>query len=395
MSSGHCWSNTMLALTLKNILRRPIRTVLTLLALGGAVAFMVCLLAFTQTYQTSLRKEFSGMGLHLMLVPLGCPYDAAAQILKGRTLDTSLPESALASARRDPAVDVAAPVFAAAIPRPSLGRTDLWIGVDEAAPKIRSWWKLKEGSFPAKPTDVLLGHEAAETELRAVGDTLYSPETKTSFTVCGILEQSGTSDDSQFFIPLKTAQTMFKQPGRITGIAIRLRDPNLIAPASARLQEIPGAQAVTMTEMIGTFLNLAGAAKALMLGVTFVALGVSGLTVFNTLVANTLERTRELGVLRAIGYSRSALFASVTSEAVIISIAGTLLGLLLAQAAGGLIAGLVRPLMPLASPTTLVPITPQAALQSLALTVCVGLIAALLPAFRAATIHPVEALRTK
>jgi ABC-type antimicrobial peptide transport system permease subunit len=51
--------------------------------------------------------------------------------------------------------------------------------------------------------------------------------------------------------------------------------------------------------------------------------------------------------------------------------------------------------MPLASPTTLVPITPQAALQSLALTVCVGLIAALLPAFRAATIHPVEALRTK
>jgi len=368
---------------------------ITLLALGGAVGFMVCLLAFTQTYQASLKKEFSGMGLHLMLVPLGCPYDSAAQILKGRTLDTSLPESALTAARKDPAVDIAAPVFAAAIPRPTLGRTDLWVGVDESAPKIRAWWKLKAGKFPEKPTDVLLGHEAAETELRAVDDTLYSPETKTSFTVCGILEQSGTSDDSQFFIPLKTAQTMFKQPGRITGIAIRLRDPNLIAPASARLQEIPGAQAVTMTEMIGTFLNLAGAAKALMLGVTFVALGVSGLTVFNTLVANTLERTRELGVLRAIGYSRSALFASVTSEALIISIAGTLLGLLIAYAAGGLIAGLVRPLMPLASPTTLVPITPQAALQSLALTVCVGLIAALLPAFRAATIHPVEALRTK
>ena len=196
MSSGHCWSNTMLALTLKNILRRPIRTALTLLALGGAVAFMVCLLAFTQTYSASLRKEFSGMGLHIMLVPLGCPYDAAAQILKGRTLNTSLPESALTAARRDPAVDVAAPICAAAIPRPSLGRTDLWIGVDEAAPKIRSWWKLKDGSFASKPTDVLLGHEAAETELRAVGDTLYSSETKTSFTVCGILEPSGTSDDS-------------------------------------------------------------------------------------------------------------------------------------------------------------------------------------------------------
>lgn len=385
----------MLALALRNILRRPLRAMLTLIALGGAVAFMVCLLAFTQTYQASLKKEFTGMGMHLMLVPLGCPYDAAAQILKGRSLDTSLPESALTAARKDNAVEIAAPVCAATIPRPSLGRTDLWIGVDDTAPKIRAWWKLKDGNFPTKPTDVLLGHEAAETELRSVGDTLYSPETKTSFTVCGILEPSGTSDDSQFFIPIATAQQLFNQQGRITGIAIRLRDPNLISQASARLQEIPGAQAVTMTEMIGTFLNLAGAAKALMLGVTFVALGVSGLTVFNTLIANTLERTRELGILRAIGYSRAAIFLSVTTEALMISVGGTILGLILALAAGGLIASLVRPLMPLASESTLVSITPEAVLQSLSMTLGIGLIAAFLPAFRAANIQPVEALRTK
>ena len=72
---------------------------------------------------------------------------------------------------------------------------------------------------------MILGAEAAATEMRRVGDTLYSPETGRRFRVCGILERSGTSDDSQFFIPLATAQAMFHQPGRVTAVAIRLRDP--------------------------------------------------------------------------------------------------------------------------------------------------------------------------
>jgi hypothetical protein len=85
--------------------------------------------------------------------------------------------------------------------------------------------------------------------VRATDDTILS-------RVAGVLERSGTSDDNLFFVPLNTAQRMFQQPERLTAIAIRLRDPALLQAAAQRLQRIPGAQVVTLTEMMGTFLSL-------------------------------------------------------------------------------------------------------------------------------------------
>lgn len=383
----------MLALALKNLTRRPLRSLLTLSGLAGAVAFLVCLLAFSESYRSSLRRELDGMGMQLMLVPLGCPFDAAAQVLKGRALETSLPESALVQARRDPAVALASPIFAAALPRPSLGRTDLWVGVDSTAQQLRSWWKLAGGHWPAKADDVLLGAEAAQTELREPGDRFYSPETGRTFTVCGVLTRSGTSDDSQFFVPLATAQAMFSQPGRLTGIALRLTDPAQLGAASKRLQEIPGAQVVTLTEMIGTFLNLMGAARALMLGMALVAVAIGALSVFNTLLASTLQRTPELGVLRALGVSRPAVFGLIALESLLLTLAGTLLGFVLARLLGPTIEHLVRPFLPLSPSTPLPSLTPTTVAQCLALMLGVGVLAGAFPAWRACRVQPAEALR--
>ena len=120
----------------------------------------------------------------------------------------------------------------ATLPRPTEGRTDLWVGIDESVRPLKPWWRFGAGSrwFP-DANSVILGAEAASTEMRQVGDTLYSPETGRRFKVCGILERSGTSDDSQFFVPLATAQAMFHQPQRLTAVAIRLRDPALLPQA--------------------------------------------------------------------------------------------------------------------------------------------------------------------
>ena len=120
----------MLSLAFHNLVRRRLRTGLTLLGVSAAVGVLACLLAFGQGYQRGLGRELDGMGIQMMLVPLGCPYDAAARVLKGRTLDASLPESAVNLARRDSAVACAAPMLMAALPRPSEGRTDLWVGID-------------------------------------------------------------------------------------------------------------------------------------------------------------------------------------------------------------------------------------------------------------------------
>lgn len=385
----------MFILALKNLSRRPLRSLLTLSGLAVAAAFLACLTAFTEGYGRSLRSELEGMGMQMMLVPLGCPYDAAAKVIKGRALDVSLPVSALSEARQDPAVALASPVFAATIPRPALGRTDLWVGVDETALRMRPWWKLQEGHWLEKPDEILLGAEAAATELRHPGDRFYSPETARTFTVAGVLTRSGTSDDSQFFVPLKTAQEMFHQPDRLTGIAIRLQDPAQLSAAAKRLQEVKGAQTVTMTEMMGTFLNLMGAARALALAVTLVAVAVGGLTVFNTMLAATVERTRELGVLRAVGFSRASVFGLLACEAALLALVGCAVGLLLSLPLGPAAERMARPFLPLAPETALPPLTPSAALICLALMTAVGLAAGLYPAWRACRLRPAEALRVE
>src|SRR5579862_1538756 len=129
-----------------NLFRRPLRTALTLIGLAVSIGLLNCLLAFGEGYETSLHSEIDRMGMQMMLVPLGCPYDAAARVLKGRTLDTSLPESALDAARADKDVAIAAPLFTAVVPVLDEGRTDLWVGIDDATRAIKPWWKLTEGS---------------------------------------------------------------------------------------------------------------------------------------------------------------------------------------------------------------------------------------------------------
>jgi len=362
--------------------------------LAISVAVLACLLSYSEGYQSGLRQELDRMGMQMMVVPLGCPYDAAARVLKGRSLDVSLPMDALKTVRSDPAVAIAAPIYTAVLPRPQEGRTDLWVGIDESSRTLKPWWKMTAGSTWFKDSSsVILGAEAAQTELRKPGDRFYSPETKREFTVAGVLERSGTSDDSLFFVPLETAQSMFHEPNRLTAIAVRLKDPALITEAGDRLQQIKGAQIVTMTEMMGTFLNLVGAARTLVLAIAIVAVAISSLSVFNTMMAAVLERTRELGVLRAIGMSRISAFSLMAIESSLVSISGGVLGLGVAWVFGQSVEHAVRPFIPLAPDAGLPSLTSNSAVQCLVLMLVIGLLAGLYPAWQASRLRPAEALR--
>jgi putative ABC transport system permease protein len=389
----------MIALAWRNLARRRLRSLLTLGGLSLAVAVMACLLSFSQGYQAGLARELDRMGVQLMIVPLGCPYDAAARVLKGRSPEASLPLSALAGARRDPDVAVAAPLLMAAVARPEEGRTDLWVGLDRTALALKSWWKLTPGShWFAKADEVILGAEAAETELRSPGDPFYlpvaaNPTAGRSLRVAGVLERSGTSDDSLFFLPLATAQALFGRPDRLSAIAIRLKDPTRGPEVAERLQRLPGVQVVTLTEMMGTFLNLVGSVRTLVLAIGLLAVAISALSVFNTMLAAVLERTTELGVLRAIGASRLAVFRLVAFETLLLSLGGGLLGLLLAAGGGRWVEAAVKGLVPLAPSDSLLVLTGDVAARCLMLAVTAGIVAGCYPAWRASRLAPAEARR--
>src|SRR5262245_6021815 len=384
----------MFRLALQHLIRRHWRNAFALFGLGVAVCFVVCLGAFGHGCRKARAGEVERRGLQIMLVALGCPYDAAARVLKGNSLQNTLPEAALETVRRDPAVAVAAPLLMVALPRPTEGRADMWVGLDQSALSLKPWWRAAAGhAWFTNDDGVILGCDAAEVEMRSPGDWFYSPEAGRKLKVIGVLERSGTSDDSLFFVPLGTAQQMFNQSARLTAIAIRLRDPALVGKAAQRLQLIPGAQVVTMTEMMGTFLNLVGIVRALLLAMTLVVLGVGALSVLNTLLAAVVERANELAVMRALGASRSQILQLITTEAFLLGAAGSLLGVALALLAGHGIESIVKQFVPLAPPERLLVLTVENILSGLVLGAGAGLLAGLYPAWRASRLEPAEAVK--
>jgi putative ABC transport system permease protein len=384
----------MFRFTFQNLFRRPLRTVLTICGLGGAISVLICLSAFGSGYKRNLQREIQGMGIQLMLVPLGCPYDAAARVLKGKEIELSLPEEALRTVREDPNVAVAAPMLIAALPRPQEGRTDMFAGIDKSALSLKPWWKIQTGSsWFESSNSVIFGATAAEIELRNPGDKFFSPETGRSLIVSSVLERSGTSDDSLFFVPLTTAQEMFHQPSRLTAVAIRLKDPTRVKGVIERLQAIPGAQVVTLTEMMGTFLNLLGSVKTLLSAIAIVALAVTFLTLFNTLLASVLERTHELSILRALGATSFQIFGLLSLESLCITALGGGMGLILALGEIPLFERASAHFLSFAPENSIAHLGIESLIHSGVLAVAGAAAASVYPAWRASRAQPADALK--
>ena len=382
----------MILLALRNLWRRPLRHVLALLGIAVSVATLACLGAFGQGYRDALQSELDGMGMQMMLVPLGCPYDAAARVLKGKTLEFSLPQSALSTARRDPAVSLAAPMLMAVVPQIHEGRTDVWVGIDQSTRQMKPWWKVESGApWFRGQNEVILGAEAAELEMRRPGDLFYSPETHRTLRVAGVLQRSGTADDSLFFVPLTTAQEMFHQSGRITAIAVQLHDPQQTGAASTRLQTIPGAQVVTLSEMMGTFLNLVGAVKTLLFSLASMALAIGALGVFNTLLSIVVERRSELAMMRALGASGPQIFALLSLESALLTMGGSVCGLIISAIVGRTFAGVARQWVPLSPDEVLFKLTPDVAANCFLIGLGVGVLAGVIPAWQASRLPPARA----
>src|SRR5207247_817264 len=169
-----------------------------------------------------------------------------------------------------------------------------------------------------------------------------------------------------------------------TAVAVRLKDPTQIAAVAKRLGRLRGAEVVTVSELMGTMLSLVGAARSLLLCIVAIAVTIAALGVLNTMSAAVLERTAEIGVLRAVGASRADIFSAVWTEGTLLALVGGVMGIALALAAGRAIEAAMRGLLPIASGHLLAP-DPALAAGCLMFVAAVGAIAGIYPSLRAAS----------
>jgi putative ABC transport system permease protein len=246
---------------------------------------------------------------------------------------------------------------------------------------------------------VVLGSDIAREHSVVAGDTLEIRGAE--FEVVGILQPTLTAPDTTALVPLAAAQELFIEtlPPAIRDV---LDTDNLVSqivvyPEAGGDEAALAAQiereAHNVTTMTGAdFDEQVGAStaifNAIIIGVAVISLVVGGLSVINTMAMSVAERTREIGIKRAIGGSRGRIIRSLVAEAGLIGLLGGLIGLSL----GALVVVLANE-AGRAGGTILFDLTPGTAIFALVFSTILGMLAGVIPAWSAARLDPVAALR--
>jgi putative ABC transport system permease protein len=313
-------------------------------------------------------------------------------VIQRTFLNTSLDESAEATLRSLPLVAQATPVI--------FNLMDLTADVNAMV----FGWKADNYEFDALQIlsgrrfqdgkhEVMLGDLLAEDIKKKVGDTLEIQGSP--FTVCAIYHGGSGFQAGAVIMPLDQLQELSSLEGKVSVFDVRLRpapvgesQEHYLKRAQAQIEAaLPGLHAVPAAERAhnNQFVQLAHASAW---GTSSIALLIGIFGIANTMAMSVYERTREIGILRALGWKRGQVLILIELEAAALGLGGGFLGIAFGCCALRLLASLPQT-------ASLVSASPPAPLlaEALGIAVLAGLIAGALPAWRASQLSPVEALR--
>jgi putative ABC transport system permease protein len=389
-----------ISIAYKNLKRKKIRSGLTIGGVAVAVAVLVSLLGFDRGYRQSLTSNIDKMGYQLLVTAKGCPYEAATMMLKGGGGLRYMEQNVFEKIRSDSRIDKITPQLVATEYDPNRGDGQggfaLYMGITDSYMTLKPWTKFKSGGWFSSETadEAIFGYEAAEFEQRLVGDKIFIPNINKVLTVVGIFERTGTQDDGTIFLPLKTTQAIFSLPNKLTGIGIKLKNLGDIADFEESLYNEPSIQIVSMSQVRGTILNLVSSAKVLANSIAVIAIFIAVIGVINTILMSVFERTREIGVMKAIGASQLDIFKLIWTETVLVCAFGGVLGSILAFLGSSVVERIIKGILPYAPSGQLVLIKPGLLLAALIGAIILGVVSGIYPAWRASSMRPVEAIRT-
>jgi len=361
-------------MTTRSLFRRKTRTLLTMVGIGIGVATVVALVGLTDGFIDDFTALATGSGTDLMAVEANISdmaYSAIDEKVGKRIAGLSGVKS------------VSGTVFSVAMSE----ETPFMIvfGYHPAEYAIRHF-KIVEGEGLSANRQIILGHSAAEAMEKQVGDKVRIFDS--SFRIVGIYETGASYEDSGGVISLREAQALFGKPRQVGFLGIKVEDPHRVEGVRQRIEEEFPEITVSLSTEFAERLPDLQAMEALVGGISFLAVIVGGVGMMNTMVMSVFERTREIGVLRALGWRRSKVLFMVVRESLLLGVVSGLAGVVMGVAMGKaltllpFIGGLLKPSF-----------RSYTFVQALIMALALGMIGGLYPAWWASRLHPIEALR--
>jgi putative ABC transport system permease protein len=366
---------TFAAFILRNLARQRTRSALTVLGIGIGITTVIALGAVTSGLKAASVDLAHLGGADFMVAQKGAA-DLTFSTLSTRDLKTIQGQRGVARA------------WGALLHITRVGSNPFFFayGVElDELPRIAP--SLAGGRYPRTDSEIMIGTSAAEDLSAELGSALTID--KRSFRVVGIFAGSASYEQNGGYLSLAAVQAMTRKLDVLTAVYVKAKAGADVDELARRIESVSDAFAAIRTaEEYGEVDQGLRILDAGNLAISLLAIVIGAIGVMNTMIMSVFERTREIGILRAVGWRGSRIVRMILGESLVLCLVAMVLGVGLGIAATRMV--------------TLVPaigafLTPQyeAAIFVRALVIAVGvaLAGALYPALRAVRLSPMEALR--
>ena len=396
----------LLQLALGRLGTGKLRTALTMLGVIIGVASVVALVAVGQGATSGISSRLQGLGTNLLTVNAGASFSGSTRGAAGSSTTLKLADAV--ALRSLAGVEAVAPELSTQklVVAGTKNTTTTVIGTTADYPTVRAY-TIWQGSFLTSASvdaglrvavlgattadDLGLGASAIGTDITVGG---------LPFRVVGILQAKGgtgfASPDDEVLVPVSTANSLLVGGSSVRSIGVSVATPDqmttVTAEITAALRErhgLSGTAADDFTvqnqdQLLATVSSVTTLLSVLLAGIASISLIVGGIGIMNIMLVSVRERTREIGIRKAIGARGRDILAQFLIEALALSLAGGLVGIAVGLAISALI-GVIAGWGFIFSPLTVV--------AAVGFSLLVGIVFGVWPASQAARLDPVVALR--
>jgi putative ABC transport system permease protein len=382
-----------------------LRAVLTMLGIIIGVGSIVALVAVAQGATSGITNRIQSLGTNLLTVQPGSTTSGFVRQGAGSATTLTLGDAEAIASLADVAAVAPQVSTEAVVVAGDKNTTTSVVGTTADYLAVRTY-EIWQGSFltdvanqeslrvavlgSTTADDLGLGEDAIGTDILVGG---------IPFRVVGILQSKGSSgigsQDDQVIVPISTAQRNFVAGTKVRSIAVSVSSADGIKLTKARLtsllRERHGTDGTNddfnisdQAQLLDTFSSVTGLLTLLLAGIASISLVVGGIGIMNIMLVSVRERTREIGIRKAIGARGSDILLQFLIEALVLSLLGGLIGIIAGVAASAVIAAIAGWGFSF-SPLTVV--------VAVGFSLVVGVVFGVWPARQAARLDPITALR--
>src|SRR5664280_1103356 len=263
-------------------------------------------------------------------------------------------------------------------------------GIDSSKLSLAGVDSVNGTSFSNTSTDeVILGKTAAQNLNKTVGDTinLFGK----NFKITGTFETGNFMTDAGIMMPLSTLQNLTSNQNKVSNILVKVTDNANVTTVSQTIESTyPNQVSTTTAEASAGRINQGlGFIDTASWAISLLAIFIGAVGVINTMIMTVYERTREIGVLKAVGWKNSRILGMILGESIVLTLIAFVVGTVIAVTGVEVLLTLVPSVGNAITPSFSIYIF----LRAFGIALLVGVIGGLYPAYRASRLSPTEALR--